>query len=126
MADVYTNLGRGYIGGILAGTTTAITAFFGNVGTGATVAVVTATTISTEVATARIGTTATNPTTTLTGDTAQHVFTYTATGSITVTNAGVGKTSTIGAADILQLSDFTGIPIVSGDSIQFTFKAQIV
>lgn len=122
MADIFSNVGRGYVGGILSGVVTQVTSFFGNVGTGAGTSAVTDTTLFTEVGTARIGTTNTNPTTTLTGDTAQYVFTYTATGAITVTNAGVFTASSGGT--LLNKSDFTGIPLQNTDSIQFTFKAQ--
>lgn len=125
-ADIYTNTGRGYVGGILAGTTTAVTTFFGNVSTDATAhtAVVGDTTLLSEVGTARIATTQSNPTTTLAGDTAQSVFTYTATGSVSIAMAAIFTALTVGV--MLNESSFTAIPIVSGDSIQFTFKAQIV
>lgn len=125
-ADIYTNTGRGYVAGILAGTTTAVTTFYGNVSTDATAktALVGDTTLLSEVGTARIACTQTNPTTTLTGDTAQSVFTYTATGSVSIAMAAVFTALTVGV--MLNESSFTAIPIVSGDSIQFTFKAQIV
>lgn len=125
-ADIYTNTGRGYVGGILAGTTTAVTTFYGNVSTDATAktALVGDTTLLSEVGTARIVCTQTNPTTTLAGDTAQSVFTYTATGSVSIAMAAIFTALTSGV--MLNESSFTAIPIVSGDSIQFTFKAQIV
>lgn len=122
MANVYTNGGRGFVGGILSGIVSQITTFYGNVGTGAGTAAVTDSSLFTEAGSSRISCTSTNPTTTLTGDTAQNVFTYTATGSITVTNAGIFTASTSGT--LLQKSDFTGVALLSGDSIQFTFQCQ--
>jgi len=123
MADVFTNVGRGYVGGVLSGLTAQVTTFFGNVGTTVATALVGDTTLSGEVGTARISTTRTNPTTTITGDTAQQVFTYTATGGITITNAGYFTASSGGT--LIQKSDHTGIPLVANDSIQYTFRAQV-
>ena len=124
MADVITNFGRAQAAGYLSGTVSSITNYFGNVGTGAGTAGVTDTTLFTEVGTTRITITPTRVTTTVTNDTAQYVFTYTATGSVSVTNAGYGTTSTSGAANIMQKSDHATIPLLNGDSIQYTFKNQ--
>ena len=49
----------------------------------------------------------------------QNVATLSATSTQTITNAGVF--STTGTATMFIKGDFTGIALVSGDSIQFTF-----
>lgn len=63
----------------------------------------------------------TRQTTTTTNDTYQVVATRTATGSGTVTNAGLFDAASGG--NLFLKGDFTGIGLVSGDSIQFTIKA---
>lgn len=61
-------------------------------------------------------------TTSTTNDTYQVVATRTATGAGTVTNAGLWDAASAG--NLFMKGDFTGIGLASGDSIQFTFKAQ--
>jgi hypothetical protein len=65
--------------------------------------------------------TSTQQTTTTTNDTYQVVATRTATGSGTVTNAGLWDAASGG--NLFLKGDFTGIGLVSGDSILFTIKA---
>jgi hypothetical protein len=65
--------------------------------------------------------TSTQQTTTTTSDTYQVVATRTATGSGTVTNAGLWDAASGGT--LFLKGDFTGIGLVSGDSILFTIKA---
>lgn len=65
--------------------------------------------------------TSTQQTTTTTNDTYQVVATRTATGSGTVTNAGLWDAASGGT--LFLKGDFTGIGLVSGDSILFTIKA---
>lgn len=60
-------------------------------------------------------------TTTTTNDTYQLTGTRTATGTGTVTNAGLWDAASAG--NLFLKGDFTGIGLVSGDSIAFTFKA---
>lgn len=60
-------------------------------------------------------------TTTTTNDTYQVTGTRTATGTGTVTNAGLSDAASGGT--LFFKGDFTGIGLVSGDSILFTFKA---
>lgn len=60
-------------------------------------------------------------TTTTTNDTYQVTGTRTATGSGTVTNAGLFDAASGG--NLFLKGDFTGIGLVSGDSIAFTIKA---
>jgi hypothetical protein len=65
--------------------------------------------------------TSTRQTTNTANDTYQVVGTRTATGSGTVTNAGLFDAASGG--NLYLKGDFTGIGLASGDSIQFTIKA---
>jgi hypothetical protein len=123
VADIYTNSGRAQLAGYASNTVTQITTYYGNVGTGAGTAAVTDTTLFTEVGTARLAITPTRVTVTLTNDTAQYVFTYTATGSTNVTNAGYFTASSAGT--LMQKSDHATVPLLSGDSITYTFQCKI-
>lgn len=122
MADVITNVGRAQAGGYLSNTVTQIVTYSGNVGTGAGTAAVGDSTLFTETGSARVSITPTRVTTAFANDTAQYVFTYTATGGINVTNAGYFTASTGGV--LMQKSDHATIPLLAADSIQYTFKNQ--
>jgi len=122
VTDVITNSGRAQSAGYLSNTVAQVATYYGNVGTGAGTAAVADTTLFTEVGSARIAITPTRVTTTVANDTAQYLFTYTATGSITITNAGYFPAST--GSVVLQKSDHSGIPVLNGDSIAYTFKNQ--
>jgi hypothetical protein len=63
-------------------------------------------------------------TTTQTNDTYQVTGTLTATGSGTVVGAGLLDNATIGSGTLYVYGDFTGIALVSGDSIAFTIKVK--
>jgi hypothetical protein len=67
--------------------------------------------------------TSTQQTTNTTNDTYQVVATRTATGSGTVTCAGLFDNATIGSGNLFLKGDFVGIGLASGDSILFTVKA---
>ena len=90
-------------------------------GTGAGTTGATDTTLFTEV-TPRVSGTTSQVTTSTTNDTFQVVGTQTAGTSETITNAGLFDASTSG--NLFIKGDFTGVPLSSGDSIQFTFKCQ--
>ena len=90
-------------------------------GTGAGTTAAADTTLFTETGT-RVAGTSTQQTTTTASDTYQVVGTQTASGSLTITNAGLFDASTAG--NLFVKGDFTGIVLASGDSIQFTFKTQ--
>jgi hypothetical protein len=122
MADVILNSGRSFSAGLQSNTETQIGTYYGNVGTGAGTADETDTELFTETGTARIGITPTRVTTVFTNDTSQYVFTYTATGNITVTNAGYATAATGGIW--IQKSDMEGVPLKATDSIEFTFQHQ--
>jgi hypothetical protein len=90
-------------------------------GTGAGTTAATDTTLFTEVGTRTSGAT-TQQTTSTTNDTFQVVGTLTAGSSLTITNAGTFDASTSG--NLFVKGDFTGVPLSTGDSIQFTVKVQ--
>jgi len=99
-------------------------------GTGAGTAAIADTTLFTEaLVTLSAGTsdhttgTESRVTTTATNDTYQVTGTRAATGSGTVTNAGLWDAASAGTLAVK--SDFTGIALVSGDSIVFTFKIRL-
>lgn len=58
--------------------------------------------------------------TTVTGDTYRVTATYTASGSGTVTNAGLFDAATITAGNLFMYGDFTGIGLAANDAIAFT------
>ena len=90
-------------------------------GTGAGTTAATDTTLFTETGT-RVSGTTTQQTTSTTNDTFQVVGTLTAGSSLTITNAGTFDASTSG--NLFVKGDFTGVPLNTGDSIQFTVKVQ--
>ena len=56
----------------------------------------------------------------VTGDTYRVTGTYTASGSGTVTNAGLFDAATITAGNLFMYGDFTGIGLAANDAIAFT------
>lgn len=88
-------------------------------GTGAGTAAVADTTLFVESAETRATATLSTITTTVTNDTFQAVGTLTSASGQTITNAGVFDTATVG--NLLVKADFTGIPLLTNDSIAFTF-----
>jgi hypothetical protein len=124
LADIVTNVGKAQIAGYTSNTVTQITTYHGNVGTGAGTAAAADTTLFSETGTTRLSITPTRTTRVFTNDTAQYVFTYTATTNISVTNAGYFTASTGGV--LMQKSDFATIPLQNTDSIEFTFQNQFV
>lgn len=101
-------------------------------GTGAGSAVATSTSLSTERDVDLAGTSGTRTTgtssvqtTTTTGDTYRVVGTrtMTATGPVTVTNAGLFDNATIASGSLFMLGDSLSIALSLNDSIQFTFES---
>jgi hypothetical protein len=90
-------------------------------GTGAGTTAATDTTLFTETGT-RVSGTTTQQTTSTTNDTFQVVGTLTAGGSLTITNAGTFDA--VSSGNLFVKGDFTGVPLNTGDSIQFTVKVQ--
>ena len=119
MATLLVNTGRAIVTSRLngGGTTPSYVAW----GTGAGTTGATDTTLFTENG-SRVSGTVTQQTTSTTNDTFQVVGTLTASGSVTITNAGTFDASTSG--NLFVKGDFTGIALNTGDSIQFTFKVQ--
>ena len=119
MATLLVNSGKAVVTNRILGNGTVPSYVAWGTGTGTTAA--TDTTLFTEV-TPRVSGTATQQTTSVTNDTYQVVGTQTAGTSETITNAGLFDASTSG--NLFVKGDFTGVPLNSGDSIQFTFKVQ--
>lgn len=90
-------------------------------GTGVGTTAATDTTLFTETG-SRVSGTTSQQTTSTTNDTFQVVGTLTAGSSLTITNAGTFDASSSG--NLFVKGDFTGVPLNSGDSIQFTVKVQ--
>ena len=129
MANVLTNAGRDIITNRISGAGTEPK----NVGwgTGAGTAAATDTTLFAEKALdlaattgTRVAGTSSRQTTTNANDTYRVTATLTASGSGTVTNAGLFDNTTIGSGNLFIKGDFTGIALTSGDSIAFTFNLQ--
>lgn len=129
MASVLVNAGRAILTNrIKAGGTEPLNIGWG---TGAGTAAVADTTLFTEVATdvvttsgSRTAGTSTQQTTSVTNDTYRVTGTRTATGGGTVTNAGLFDNVTIASGSLFVKGDFTGIALLSGDAIAFTFNLQ--
>jgi hypothetical protein len=117
MANVFTQAGEDFITDLVDGTVAGAPAnWYIAWGTGAGTAVKGSTTLFTEAAEARVTATESQPT----SDTNRFVGTITAAAGKTITNAGVLSASTSGTLFIH--SDFTGVVLALGDSIQFTFE----
>lgn len=91
-------------------------------GTGAGTAAVGDTTLFTEASETRATATLSGVTTTVTGDTFQAVGTLTADANKTITNAGLFDAAT--GPDLIVKGDFTGVALLTGESIEFTIKLQ--
>lgn len=118
MATVLTTVGKEWIIDKLDETVQTTGDYVGW-GTGAGTAAVGDTTLFTEAAESRVVATRTQNTST----TVRWVATITAGGSKTITNAGNFTASTSGT--LIVHGDFTGIPVQSGDQIQFTIDLQV-
>lgn len=121
MATVFANSGKAIVTNRLkgAGTEPLYTAW----GTGAGTASAADTTLFAEASEARVAGTSTQQTTTVTNDTYQVVGTMTVAGAgKTITNVGLFDAVTAG--NLFVKSDFTGIALNIGESIQFTQKVQ--
>jgi hypothetical protein len=114
MADIYTDAGEDLTADILDGTT-AVPTWRVGWGTGAGTAAKADTTLFTEAAEARVVTVQSQPA----SNQNRFVGTITAAGAKTITNAGI--LSAAAAGTLFLHSDFAGIALAIGDSIQFTF-----
>lgn len=124
------NAGRAVVSARLYGTGSAAYGAIG-LGTGTTAFSASDTTLETEKKTDGTGAsgvhaiasgsvTASSVTTTVTNDTAQFVGTATFTASLAVTESGLFNADTNGT--LLARQTFSAVNVVSGDSIQFTWK----
>jgi hypothetical protein len=120
MATLLVNTGKAIVTNYLNGGGATQPKYIGW-GTGAGTTAATDTTLFTEV-TPRVSGTTSQVTTSTTNDTFQVVGTQTAGTTETITNAGLFDASTSG--NLFVKGDFTGIPLNTSDSIQFTFKVQ--
>jgi hypothetical protein len=112
MADIYTDVGENFTVDQLD----AFGTFYVAWGTGAGTAAKADTTLFTEASEARVATTDSQPS----ANVMQWLGTITANGTKTITNAGIFDASTAG--NLIVKSDFTGVALVSGDKIEFTFQ----
>ena len=123
-----TNLGRGYITGVLAAVSGSAYAAGANKyvgwGTGGTniTPAATANDLVTVAAEARVAGTQTQQTTSVTNDTYQVVSTITSASTQTINEAAVFNASSGSVAFLV--GQFAGIALNSGDSITFTIKLQ--
>lgn len=120
MATLVVNAGRAIITNRIKGAGTEPT--FVSVGTGAGTAALTDTTLFTEVET-RVSGTSTQQTTSTTNDTYQVIGTVAITATRAITNAGLFDALTVG--NMFTKGDFAVINLITGDSLQETWKVQI-
>lgn len=121
MATVYTTAGKAGIVDIIDGTlATLLSATNAKIGwgTGAGTAVVGDTTLFTEAAEPRVACTISQPS----ADKNQWVATLTSLSNQTITNAGLFNSAA--GATLFIKGDFTGVVLLTGDSIQFTISLQ--
>lgn len=95
-------------------------------GTGTTAADVSDTTLETELATggaSRANSTASRTTTSVTNDTAQLVNTFSISATLAITESGILNSASSGV--LLARQVFSAINVVSGDSLQITWKVAV-
>jgi hypothetical protein len=116
MADIFTDVGETFVADLFDGTASAPANYYVGWGTGAGTAAKADTTLSTEAAESRVAATMTQPSANIN----QAVAQITATGSKTITNAGLFDASTVG--NLIVHGDHGGIAVVSGDKIEYTIQ----
>jgi len=124
-SNLITNAGRALISGLINGSGSPAAATYIAVGTGTNAAAAGDTTLQTESSTSglsRAAGTVSLVTTTVTNDTAQVTKTFSVTGSVAVTEAGLLNASSSGT--LLARQVFSAINVVNGDSLQITWKIQ--
>jgi hypothetical protein len=125
MANVVTNIGKAIIAKRMIGSSpTQAEPKYVAWGTGAGTATAADTGLTTEASESRVSGTGSTVTGSVTDDTHRVVSTLTAGSSKTITEAAVFDASTSG--NIYVKSDFAGVPLNSGDSIQFTFDTKFL
>lgn len=119
MATLVVNTGRAITTNRLKGAGTE--PVHSGIGTGAGTAAAADTTLFTETG-SRVAGTSSQQTTATTSDTYQVIATHTAGGALAITNAGLFDAATVG--NLFLKGDFAVVNLISGDSIQLTYKAQ--
>ena len=125
MPSIFTDVGKNWVADKMRESGLAAATIFANRiawGTGAVVPAQATTAISTETTPARATGVMTGGTTVTTGDTFQCVGTLAADAGKTITNAGLFDAATTG--DLVLTGDHAGVPLLTGDSIEYTFKLQ--
>lgn len=121
--NLMTNVGFALVAGRLNGSGSPAAATYIAVGTSSTAANAADTALGTETSTSGLGRAAGSVslvTTTQTNDTAQIVVTFTVSGTVAVTESGVFNAASSGTLLCHQV--FSAINVVSGDSLQITWK----
>jgi len=114
-----TNTGVAEVANLIIGSGTAFS--YLGIGTGTTASGATDTALETE--TQREAATTSRVTTDVTNDTSQFVYTFSFSGSEAVTEAGVLNAASVGT--LLARQVFSAINVVSGDSLQVTYKVDL-
>jgi hypothetical protein len=125
VSNLITNAGRGLISGLINGSGSPAAATFIAVGTGTTAAAAGDTALQTETATSglsRAAGTVSLITTSVTNDTAQVTKSFSVSGSVAVTEAGLLNAASVGTLLCRQV--FTAINVANGDTLQITWKIQ--
>jgi hypothetical protein len=123
--NLVTNAGFALNAGLLSGVGTPTVIGYIALGTGTTAAAVTDTALQAEITTgglARASATKSLVTTSVTNDTAQLLYTFTASASFAVTESGIFNASSAGTLFAHQV--FAAINVNSGDNLQATWKVQ--
>jgi hypothetical protein len=124
-SNLITNAGRALISGLINGSGSPAAATYIAVGTGTTAANATDTTLQTESSTSglsRAAGTVSLITTSVTNDTAQVTKTFSVTGTVAVTEAGLLNASSTGTLLCRQV--FSAVNVVNTDSLAVTWKVQ--
>ena len=117
LEDIITNVGKAQVAGLINGVVTTPFQYIA-IGTGTTPESATDTALQNEIM--RALATCSRVTTNVTNDTAQLVYTFTFTASYAITESGVFDASTGG--NMLCRRVFSAVNVVSGDSLQVTWK----
>jgi hypothetical protein len=125
ISNLITDAGRAILSGLINGSGAPAAFTYIAVGTGTTAAAVGDTTLQTESSTSglsRAAGTVSRVTTTKTNDTAQITNTFSVTGTVAVTEAGLLNASSVGTLLCHQV--FSAVNVVNTDSLQITWKIQ--
>jgi hypothetical protein len=124
-SNLITNAGRALISGLINGSGTPAAATYVAVGTGTNAANATDTTLQIETAASglsRAAGTVSLVTTSITNDTAQVLKSFSVTGTVAVTEAGLLNAASSGTLLCRQV--FTAVNVVNTDTLQITWKVQ--